>query len=862
MPVAGPQVLSLAAGLFVINTASGFYQTASHPSLSQSCARAALALLMALPLTYVIFSFLPEGVGNRGAITLAAMFGVAAVTLRRVYVTHTATGKRARSRVLVYGAGDAARLVGATLRQADPHVEIVGFYPGANETELVVPEAERLPTNRSLKLTAERLRVDEIVVALSERRGGSMPLRELLDCKIFGIRVHDIATHFEKTLGQIRIGYVNAGWLIFGDGFNQGLVRTAVKRVFDIVCLLSAAAGAGRAADAARRDRHQARQPRPGALPPGPGGSTACPSACQVPQHARRCRAGRQPRWATAEDDRVTRVGRLIRLLRIDELPQLFNVLRGDMSLVGPRPERPFFVEQLTQQVPYFAVRHSVKPGVTGWAQVRYQYGSTVEDAVEKLQYDLYYVKNHSPLPRHRHPVRDGGRGADGQGRTLTPAGLRCRHRSRLRRSASRPMPDFAVDPSLAGFAVAAALYCGARGSSAGVRPLPGSPPGLGAAGLPRGGRLQRRLGRGGVGGEHRRPRRPAPGRGIARRAALRLVVRVPAAAGGAGPTRRAALGVAFPAAGGRRPGGVQRHHAAAGRGGPGWRPRDTVVAVRCAGAAAAGPDAHRAVVPQPARRLALECQAAVPGSGRDVRVRPLHLFRGRALRQLRPRCREHPRRHARAGGTAAVRRLGPRIGTGSASCRCRARQRSTRPRCCWPGCTCCSSRRSATTCASSAAAGAARCRWAAGRRRGAADAAGLLGHLRAKLRVFVGKHFFSYRYDYREEWLRFTAMLSTRSSPQEMSGLIVRGLADLVESPGGSLWSQPPATRASCQGRAGTCRSGRRPGAGGFRTSALPASARAGSSTSTSTAPPRALRRTAAAWLLAGPNRPGCWCR
>ncbi len=396
MPVAGPQLLSLAAGMFVIHTASGFYQTASHPSLSQSCARAALALLLALPLTYGIFSFLPEAVGNRGAITLAAMFGVAAVTLRRVYVTHSATGKRARSRVLVYGAGTAARLVGATLRQADPHVEIVGYYPGANETELVVPEADRLPTHHSLKATAERLRVDEIVVALSERRGGSMPLRELLDCKIFGIRVYDVATHFEKTLGQIRIGYVNAGWLIFSDGFNQGLVRTAVKRAFDIVCsLLLLVLGAPLmllAAIAIKLDSRGPvlyRQERVGVN--------------GVPFDITKFRSMRvdaeqdgQPRWASAQDDRITRVGRLIRLLRIDELPQLFNVLRGDMSLVGPRPERPFFVEQLTQQVPYFAVRHSVKPGVTGWAQVRYQYGSTVEDAVEKLQYDLYYVKNHS----------------------------------------------------------------------------------------------------------------------------------------------------------------------------------------------------------------------------------------------------------------------------------------------------------------------------------------------------------------------------------------------------------------------------------------------------------------------------------
>jgi len=103
-----------------------------------------------------------------------------------------------------------------------------------------------------------------------------------------------------------------------------------------------------------------------------------------------------KPRWATGNDSRVTRVGRLIRKTRIDELPQLFSVLKGDMSLVGPRPERPFFVDQLTREIPFYAVRHSVKPGVTGWAQVRYHYGASVEDSAEKLQYDLYYVKNHT----------------------------------------------------------------------------------------------------------------------------------------------------------------------------------------------------------------------------------------------------------------------------------------------------------------------------------------------------------------------------------------------------------------------------------------------------------------------------------
>ena len=396
LPMAGTQLVSLAAGLFVINTASGFYQTSYHLTRSQACARAAMALLIALPLTYGLFSLLPQGLEGRVALTLTAMIGVAAVIVRRVYITHSATGKRTRSRILIYGAGPAARLVGNTLRQSDPFVEIVGYYPGANETELVVPAHERLATNRSLKDTAEALRVDELVVAVTERRAGSMPLRELLDCKIFGVKVYDIATHFEKTLGQIRIGYVNAGWLIFGDGFNQGLIRSAVKRAFDVVCslllLVLAAPIMLLTAVAIKLDSRGPafyRQDRVGL-------DGRVFNIVKFRSMQNDAEKDGQPRWATASDDRVTRVGQCIRLLRIDELPQLFNVLRGDMSLVGPRPERPYFVDQLTQQVPYFAVRHSVKPGVTGWAQVRYQYGSTVEDAVQKLQYDLYYVKNHS----------------------------------------------------------------------------------------------------------------------------------------------------------------------------------------------------------------------------------------------------------------------------------------------------------------------------------------------------------------------------------------------------------------------------------------------------------------------------------
>jgi sugar transferase (PEP-CTERM system associated) len=398
-PLAGTHGVSLAAGIFFINAATGFYEPSNNRSWVESCVRAALALALALPLTYAIFSLLPAGFGNRTVVQLAAMAGVTAVILRRSYLTHaSAAPSRARSRTLIFGSGEAARVVGNTLRSADPNVEIVGYFPGPNEREPAVPAAELLPATRSLTQTARERRVDEIVVALTERRSGSMPLRQLLDCKLLGVKVYDINSHFEKRLGQIRIDYLNAGWLIFGDGFNQGLARTAVKRLFDIVCAsILIAAAAPVMLMTALIIRLESRGPilyRQQRV--GMNGK----NFVVVKFRSMRADAEKdgKPRWAVAGDDRITRVGHIIRLTRIDELPQLFSVLKGDMSLVGPRPERQFFVEQLTQEIPFYAVRHSVKPGVTGWAQVRYQYGSTVEDSQEKLQYDLYYVKNHTLL--------------------------------------------------------------------------------------------------------------------------------------------------------------------------------------------------------------------------------------------------------------------------------------------------------------------------------------------------------------------------------------------------------------------------------------------------------------------------------
>ncbi len=396
LPTAGTQVVSLAAGMFVINTASGLYQLSAKRSLVESCLRAMFALVLALLLTYQIFYLIPISIADHGTIRMSAMLVVAVVILRRVFIGHWMGRSKAGARVLIFGAGPAAQSVGATLKSVDPHAKIVGYLAGPNEKQSELPASVRLTGYTSLIETAQALRIDEIVVALTERRSGSMPMRELLDCKLAGVRVFDVTTYFERMLGQIRIDYVNAGWLIFGDGFNQGFYRTLVKRVFDLSCsliLILIAAPIMLAAALAIVLESKGpvfyRQERVGAN----GRTFKVNKLRSMGTDAER---DGMPVWATAQDSRVTRVGNIIRRLRIDELPQLFNVFKGEMSLVGPRPERPYFVEQLTQEIPFYAVRHSLKPGLTGWAQVKYPYGGTIEDSQEKLQYDLYYVKNHS----------------------------------------------------------------------------------------------------------------------------------------------------------------------------------------------------------------------------------------------------------------------------------------------------------------------------------------------------------------------------------------------------------------------------------------------------------------------------------
>jgi len=300
-------------------------------------------------------------------------------------------------RILIVGAGAEAIAIYRDLQQGNEYnTQLIGFFEaGPLETGLASNGA-LFPRSAGLWNVVKRWRINEVIVAVREQRGGVLPLRDLLECRIHGVRVVDETASFEQRRGEFPIESLKASWLIYGHGFEQGAARTFGKRVVDVagslvllVLLSPVMAVAALAIVLESPGPAIFRQERVGL-----GGR--CFQVLKLRSMRQDAEKDGVARWATASDSRVTRVGRLIRKTRIDELPQLINVLRGDMSLVGPRPERPNFVETLKEDIRFYDVRHSVKPGVTGWAQIRYRYAASLEDSRRKLQFDLYYVKNHT----------------------------------------------------------------------------------------------------------------------------------------------------------------------------------------------------------------------------------------------------------------------------------------------------------------------------------------------------------------------------------------------------------------------------------------------------------------------------------
>jgi sugar transferase (PEP-CTERM system associated) len=302
-------------------------------------------------------------------------------------------------RVLIVGTGSEAQGVLSDLRADDRHMrEVIGFFPTAVDDETLVDGAPIFDRARPLTDIVSTYGIDEIVVAVREQRGGVMPMEQLLTCRTRGIRILDLAGFYERSHAEVPVDSLKASWLVYGDGFVQGPARRLAKRTFDVVTsavlLVVAAPVMLLTALAIKVDSRGPlfyRQERVGL-----GGR-----AFQCVKFRSMCidaESDGVARWATKNDSRVTRVGAFLRKTRIDELPQLFSVLKGEMSIVGPRPERPEFVAKLKSQIPFYDLRHGVKPGVTGWAQVRYTYGASVEDARKKHQFDLYYLKNNTLL--------------------------------------------------------------------------------------------------------------------------------------------------------------------------------------------------------------------------------------------------------------------------------------------------------------------------------------------------------------------------------------------------------------------------------------------------------------------------------
>jgi sugar transferase (PEP-CTERM system associated) len=387
-----------AALMIVTMTTFGLYQRDAMDSFTGAMLRLTGSFVMGFAIMSLTFYVFPDLFLGRGAFALSCIIAFFALVLVRAAFHKWADWGLLKSRILVLGTGTRADNVEALVNNQvnTSSMEIVGYLPVKGGQDHVTPARILPDENASLYSVVKKYAINEIVLAVRERRGGVLPMQELLECRLRGVRITELSTFFERERGQVRLDSLNASWLILGEGFNNNSLRDVVKRGFDLlasgILLLATSPIIAVTALLIKLDSTGPlfyRQERV-----GEGGRTFAVTKFRSMRVD--AEVAGKPMWATANDDRTTRVGRVIRKLRIDELPQIFNVFKGDMSFVGPRPERPFFVQQLAQEIPYYEARHSIKPGITGWAQVRYPYGASVEDAKEKLQYDLYYVKNHS----------------------------------------------------------------------------------------------------------------------------------------------------------------------------------------------------------------------------------------------------------------------------------------------------------------------------------------------------------------------------------------------------------------------------------------------------------------------------------
>ena len=378
--------------------ATGLYQGQIREGMAGVLIRIIISFIASGILTSMVFYLLPSLILGRGIMVIAYFQAFFVIGTIRVIFFEVVDTRVFKKRILIYGAGRTAAHINMKLRRKSDRrgFEIIGYVP-LERQDINVGNEHLIDNPASLLNYAKNNNIDEIVVAISDMKH-QIPVDELVDCKLNGITVIDIMSFFEREAGQIRIDILDPAWLVTSDGFHQSKFQDVIKRAFDIFAsfiiltiaspFLIMTAIAILIEDGLRAPMFYSQ------IRVGKNGVTYKVHKFR----SMRVDAEKQGEavWATKTDSRVTKVGAFIRKTRLDEFPQILNVLNGTMSFVGPRPERPEFVEKLKEEIPYYDERHLVKPGVTGWAQLLYPYGSSINDSYQKQLFDMYYVKNHS----------------------------------------------------------------------------------------------------------------------------------------------------------------------------------------------------------------------------------------------------------------------------------------------------------------------------------------------------------------------------------------------------------------------------------------------------------------------------------
>ena len=402
-----PPAIALSATLVAAMIAMGVYESRIREGTTGMSLRTAVAFFLLGTFAWMLLTaLLPELRLGQGVLLFASIEAFALVTLFRLFLFSMIGDNFLKKQLVVLGIGQRALKIASRMRRrVDQRAFVLhGFMdPGSSDDLISEYGAKIIRTDLPILDYCRENGIGEVVVAMDERRrnqpgGGGLPLEELMACRLNGINVCDVQQFIEREACKVDVDLLRPSWLVFSDGFVMNRWRAATKQVFDWLAslvvllvtwplmLVTALLIKLEAPDQPvlyrqtrlGRDGHPFDLLKFRSMDMGAEASGAT--------------------WTARNDPRITRIGEFIRNTRIDELPQLFNVLKGDMSFVGPRPERPVFVTELKEKIPFYDQRHRVKPGITGWAQLCYPYGASVEDAKEKLQYDLYYLKNHSLL--------------------------------------------------------------------------------------------------------------------------------------------------------------------------------------------------------------------------------------------------------------------------------------------------------------------------------------------------------------------------------------------------------------------------------------------------------------------------------